>query len=279
MKKLFIIITLGVFMKGHQASAQITLDRQIDSSAYGLLWRMVQISPTETKYFFADTLNQSFSLYNMDFSPFITNIPVPDPFAFTSPLHFEVYYITRALFDCDTSNIEYVFAAPQNGHKPFRIYRTDGTLLFQRDSSFAPYCYGDCGNGGSDGLPPIISTSAGAKLVLTSYTSGNEQDFVYSLCGTLPSDVFDFATMPNSYVRIFPNPTSGQLTFQINLPDNMNEYELVILDSNGREVRRGKTRDLNRNYSIDVRDFSSGTYFYTLCTKSKSYQSGKFIFK
>lgn len=271
-KYLFLLVSTS-------SSAQITLDMQIDSSSYPTLWRFVQISPTETKYFITDTLNQTFSLYNMDFTPFITNIAVPDPWAWTSISHFEAYYITRSLFDCDTSNIEFVFAAPvaSFGYEPFRILRTDGTLLFQRDSSFLVYCFGDCGNGGETGITSIVNTSAGTKMVLTSYASGNEQNFIYSLCGTLPTDVYDLTQQHRSYVTVFPNPTSSTLTFKINPPDNKNEYELVIVDNNAREVKREKVNSQNRNYVINASNMSSGTYFYSLCTKNKSYQSGKFI--
>ncbi len=259
------------------STAQITLDAQIDSSAYPALWRMVQISPTETKYLFPDTVNNTFNLLNMDFTPFISNIAVPDPWAWTTVQHYSVYYITRDLFDCDTSNIEFVFAAPLTAYKPFRVLRTDGTLLFQLDSAIAFFCGGDCGNGGSDWVPPILNTSAGAKLVLSKFNSGNEVDYIYSLCGTLPNQVFDFPTISQSYVRIFPNPSAGLLTFQLNLPDNRNEYELVILDINGAELKREKVNVLSNTFSIDVKEYSSGSYVYSLCTKNKSYQNGKFI--
>src|SRR5205085_290777 len=108
--------------------------------------------------------------------------------------------------------------------------------------------------------------------------NGNsERDFIYSLCGTVPDEVFDFRTIAHSYVKIFPNPTSNLLTFQITLPDNKNEYQLVILDSNGRELEREKVNALNQTFSVDVKNFSSGSYLYSLCTKSKTYQNGKFV--
>ncbi len=57
----------------------------------------------------------------------------------------------------------------------------------------------------------------------------------------------------------------------------MNEYELMILDNNAKEIKREKINFRNANYSIDMTNCSSGTYYYSLCTKSKAYQSGKFI--
>jgi hypothetical protein len=260
------------------SSAQITLDRQIDSSSYPTLWRFVQISPTETKYFLTDTLNQTFSLFNMDFTPFITNISVPDPWGWTDPnANFEACYITRSLFDCDTSNIEFAFTAPIHPNKPFRIYRTDGTLLFQRDSSFLAYCLGDCGNGGENGITSIVNTSSGTKMILTTFSSGQEQNLVYSLCGVLPNDIYEFSQKNKNYVLLYPNPTSTSLTFKINIPDNLNEYQLVIIDNNAREVKREIVNSQNKILILDMSNMSNGTYFYSLCTKNKLYQSGKFI--
>ena len=271
---LFLVLTFMFQPKGH---CQITLDAQIDSSAYPALWRMVQISATETKYFFPDTVNNTFSLLNMDFTPFMTNIAVPNPWGWTTARHYEAYYITRDLFDCDTSNIEFVFAAPTSAVTPFRILRTDGTELFRLDSAIAFFCAGDCGNGGSDYIPPIINTSAGAKLTLSKFNSGNEVDYVYSLCGRLPEVFIDFNNISSSYVTLYPNPSAGLLKFEINVPDNLNEYELAILDCNGKEIKRVMGKDLGRIVNLDAENFINGAYFYSLCTKNKKLQTGKFI--
>jgi len=107
--------------------------------------------------------------------------------------------------------------------------------------------------------------------------SHGQKIYIYSLCGTLPENVFDFTYFNQSFVKIFPNPSSGTLTFQIIQPDNINEYELVILDNDAQEIRREKISHGIDKFVIDVSSFSSGTYFYSLCTKSKAYQSGKFI--
>lgn len=255
--------------------AQITLDNIVTPTlGIGYDFYTVQISSTETKYLFNDTTANTFSLFNMDFTPFLTNIGVPEPFDALSS-QFQVIYVTRALFDCDTSNIEYVYQASSNSNKPFRIMRTDGTQLFQLDSAFGPYCLGGCLNM-SDIIIPIRNTSSGTKLFLNKYNP-SQQIFIYSLCGTLPNEIFDFATFNQSLIKIYPNPASNSLTFEFNLPDNINEYEIVILDNSAKEVIREKINIRKDRHIIDLSDFRSGTYYYSLCTKSKAYQSGKFI--
>ena len=209
----------------------------------------------------------------MDFTPFMLDIAVPEPFAPFSNAY-QVIYVTRTLFDCDSTNIEYVYESPGNSTKTFYIMRTDGTQLFRLDSADGPYCLGGC-LGMSDVIQPIKNTSSGAKLFLQRPFTGEIN--IYSLCGTFTTDIFEDVMRNNSYVTVFPNPTSHILTFKINPPDNMNEYELVIVDSNAKEARREKIEKGIDKYIIDVSGYNNGTYIYSLCTKNKSYQTGKFI--
>lgn len=272
-KTLLIFVSVLLIFKSN-VKAQITEDTVISPLGIGFDFYTVQISKNETKYLFADTLTNTFSLYNMDFSPFMTNISVPEPF---DNFTFQVMYVTRYLFDCDSSNIEYVYASTTDNTKPFRIVRTDGTILFKVDSAIAPFCTGGC-LGYSDIIVPIRNTSAGTKLFLNKYDStGRQQIHIYSLCGALPTSVFDISMFQQPAVKIFPNPTAGQLNFQINLPNNVNDYELVILDSNAKVIKRESIGAVKTRYSIDVSNFSSGTYFYSICTKNNTYKSGKFI--
>src|ERR1043165_6491616 len=126
MKKvvLFILATASSIV----SNGQITLDTMV-YRYLGEDFKPVQISSTETKWFFADTTNNTFSLFNMDFTPFITNVVVPEPFAPASS-SMQALYITRSLFDCDSTNIEYAYYSPRNIGKSFKVLRTDGTLLF-----------------------------------------------------------------------------------------------------------------------------------------------------
>ncbi|MFI5220320.1 MAG: T9SS type A sorting domain-containing protein [Bacteroidia bacterium] len=275
MKKLAAILVTLFLLQASSTKGQISLDTVVTTS-YGIGWDFytVQISSTETKYLFADMSANTFSLFNMDFTPFMLNIAVPEPFA-PGLYGFQVLYVTRTLFDCDSSNVEYMYETPAGGHRTFYIMRTDGTQLFTLDSAYAPYCSGGC-LGYSDVIKPIRNTSDGAKLFLYRQSSPMSS-YIYSLCGTLLDDGFDLSKINQSFVKIFPNPASGSLTFEVNPPDNINEYEVVIFDNNAKELKREKVQRGKYRYTIDVSAFSNGTYFYTLCTKNKSYQSGKFV--
>lgn len=272
MKKLILILLATFLFCSKKSIAQVTFDHEVDSTYIGYWFRAVQISSSETKWYFADTLTNTFSLFNMDWSLFLANIPVPEPMG----LDFQVLYVSRTLFDCDSTNIEYMYEAPINNTKTFRIMRTDGTVLLSVDSANAPYCFGSCGGGGQNTVP-IINTSDSARLFVQKYTLGYQQIFIYSLCGSLPTDVFDFSLGNHVFVKIFPNPSSETLTFEINPPDNQNLYDLVILDSDSKELKREKITAINQRFTMSVKDFASGTYLYQLASKDKISQSGKFI--
>lgn len=257
-------------------TAQITLDTVVTSqSGIGSSFYTVQISSNETKYLYEDSLTNTFSLYNMDFTPFLTSIPVPEPF---DNWTFQVQYVSRSLFDCDSTNIEFVYEAPTTGYKTFYIMRTDGTELFKLDSANGPFCAGGCLSL-SDVIRPIRNTSSGTKLFLQRPWSMNQAftTNIYSLCGSLPLEVFDLTIREQTFVTVYPNPASMSLTFILNLPDNINEYELVIVDSNSKEIKREQVRIQNFEFKLDANNLSQGTYYYSLCTKNKSYQSGRFI--
>jgi hypothetical protein len=188
-------------------------------------------------------------------------------------------YITRTLFDCDSTNIEFAYQNPIGFINPFYVVRTDETVLLKVDSANGPYCIGAC-QGMSDFTRPIRNTSDGAKLFLQKPSaSWSQRLLIYSLCGELATDVFDFAQIKSPFVSVFPNPASNTLTFQITLPDNMNEYELVLLDSFARVIKRQNLSNSPNNFTVDISSFNDGIYLYTLSSKDRVYKTGKFIVK
>lgn len=275
MLKIYLVFPVAFLLTFNSAKTQITLDTLVfpQLGYQGYSFKPVQISGTETKYFWADTVTNTFSLLNMDWTPFISDVAVPLPFG---PFDYQCLYITRSLFDCDTTNIEYLYTAPISGGADRKLFimRTDGTQLLQLDSAFCEYCYGAC-LGGSDVIKPIENTSDGAKLFVVK--TENPGIYVYSLCGTLPTNVFDFTTNSTSFLNIYPNPASNSITFLINPPDNTKVYELTIYDNQAKILNRTSIPFGENKLTIDVSDFAGGGYFYSLCTKEKSIQTGKFI--
>ncbi len=259
------------------SKAQITLEYANDTLAFGDFY-CTDIGGGDFKYVSVNQKTNGFSLYNMDMTPYLTNVIVPTT---TDSIKngFVVIYITKTLFDCDSTNIEYVFERPVgiNPTKPsFRVFRTDGTLLLKVDSARGPYMYGGSFAGSME-LKPIINTPFGTKLFLDILNPSGFGIKIYSLCDELPTSYLHLPPYSNSYLKVYPNPTNGELIFDINYPSNIEEYQLQVVDVTGQLIKREKISQLQSRYVLDVSNFSSGTYFYSLTSKSKSYQTGKFV--
>lgn len=254
--------------------AQITLQYTLDSVTTGGQFYCTDLGNNDFKYVFVDTAINGFHLYNMNMTPYMT-VNVPLVYGKIGYFYLPIY-ITKTLFDCDSTNIEYAYDAPYDGLKhPFYVFRTDGTILLQVDSANGPYSFG--GYGGAHDIRPIQNTSDGTKLFLQyfnqQYGSGL---YIYSICGTLPANIYDFSEH-KQFVKVFPNPTSQELNFEIIPPNNQEEFHLMIFDSNAKQQRRESIALINNKYSLDISNLSSGTYYFSLASKNRVYQSGKFI--
>jgi len=272
MKKQFtILIIIACILLSSASNAQVTLEQTYSLPHTQENFRIINLGNNNYKYVIVNYHDSNFSLYNLDHSPFMLNISVP--LLDTIGPGYDISYITSSLFDCDSTNIEYVLTAVSAPTKyTFYIYRTDGTLLFSKDSVTMSYC-SLCGAGGAD-VEGITNTSSGAKLLLFNNQNKNIF-FVYSLCGNLPVNIMEI-NQSTSYVKVFPNPTSDQINFNITPPGNIEKYELIIFNSVFQTI---KTTEINgeTKINLDCTPLSSGTYFYSLQNKNKVYQAGKFI--
>jgi hypothetical protein len=251
------------------ASSQIILENQYYIFKKNLyLW---DIGNSDLKYVLFDSTG--FSLYNLDHSPYLLNVVPPIPL-WQSPSFYEVAYITKSLFDCDSSSIEYVVTRG-NYLSNFYIFRTDGTMLFEKDSVTGPYNIG--GFDGSLIQQPIVNTPSGTKLFLQD-NRGQIPDsmYIYSLCGTLPAMIRD-PTLSFNYVEVYPSPTVGLVNFKIIQPSNQQIFTLTIFNSSFQKVDEAIIS--GTHYQIDLRHkyLSAGTYFFDLRSNFKIYQTGKFI--
>lgn len=275
MKKVILILSIITLLSFKMTNGQIVLEHVYDSTSVGGNFYITDLGNNNSKYVFIDTTSNSFSIYNLDGSAYLLNISTPEPIL----PDFTVAYITSSLFDCDSTNIEYAFMSYQNAAKPFRVMRTDGTVLLHVDSARGPVCYGCVA--GTKEIVPIVNTQEGAKLFLMqlNWTTYIRKTLVYGLCGTLPNttDIFDFPPLNNSSVKLYPNPTSESITFETNLPNNLQNFELIIYDNNSKELMRNKIAQPNQNFILNVKELNTGTYYYRLTSQQQSFNSGKFI--
>jgi len=264
-----------IILLNHKTDAQINYEHSYpgpNSPAFSRLV-IINLGNNDYKYFYFDYNLNQLKLFNLDHSPYSTVIP---PFPLINEGTYTIGYVTKSLFDCDTNMFEYAIM-PGDGTKNFYIYRQDGTLLFERDSTIAPWCFG-CFNASYD-FRAISNTPSGAKLfLLKADSSGALMAFdVYSLCGTLPEDVINLEAASNTFVKVFPNPAIGTTDFQFDLPGNIKKYELNIYNSAAEKIKTIRIQNATEKYHLDGNDLSSGLFFYTISADSKVLQNGKFI--
>jgi hypothetical protein len=77
----------------------------------------------------------------------------------------------------------------------------------------------------------------------------------------------------------YPNPASQMTSFDYNLPSSANSAQLIIRNSLGVEVENSMLDNQSGKKSINVSNYSSGIYFYTLVVDGKTIQSKKIIVK
>lgn len=274
MKKTFLLIFSSLLFCMQDGKAQIALDFENDSIAFGPNeFYCVDIAENESKFIHLNEKLNSFTIYNLDMTPFIADIPFPVGDSLKNG--YVVMYVSRTLFDCDSTNIEYAYSVPVAFRAPFRIIRTDGTVLLEVENARGPYHFGGS-SGGSMILSPIKNTSEGAKLFLDILNPSGKGIQVYSLCGELPTDYVNLPGM-ESYVNVYPNPSGMKITFEVKSPNNLEAFELVIYDIHGNELNRKGISIMNEKFILDVSNFNSGSYIYSLVTKHKSFQTGRFI--
>ncbi|MEI6853415.1 MAG: T9SS type A sorting domain-containing protein [Bacteroidota bacterium] len=271
MKKTILIIAGIMMLFNASVMSQITFEHSYNVYKKDLYVK--DIGNNNYKYVIFDS--SGFSLYNLDYSAYLLNVVPPIP-VWQPPVYYEISYISNTLFDCDSNNIEYVISRggyPSN----FYIYRSDGTLLFEKDSAVG--CYNIGAFGGSEIIQPIVNTPAGTKLFLidnkVQYLTTNTE-YIYSLCGSLPESISEIPH-DNIYVKVYPNPTDGIINFQIDQPNNYDKFRLTIYNTSFKKVLETVIDEKDFQLNINQKQLPSGVYLFDLRTDKKVYQTGKFI--
>ncbi len=256
--------------------AQITYEHTYlgPNSASEVRPQLINMGDNYYKYVEVDYASNQIKLYNLNHSSYATiNVPI----ALSNSGEYTIGYVTKSLFDCDTTMFEYAIMPSSNWHNSFYIYRQDGTQLFKRDSTLGPYCFG-CFTGSYD-VRPVVNSPVGAKLFLmkADVIGYFQTTDVYSLCGTLPESLDDLNTASAQFVRLFPNPNSGLAEFVFDLPGNSKNYELTIFDSSSRIIESIRISGTTKKHRFENSSLSAGLYFFSFKDEKKILQTGKFI--
>jgi len=81
-------------------------------------------------------------------------------------------------------------------------------------------------------------------------------------------------------IKIYPNPTSDIIHFQINSSSTASEFDFHLFDVLGKEIKSYHFKPSNNLdvLTLDMKDLESSVYFYQIISKSKNNHNGKLYF-
>ena len=188
----------------------------------------------------------------------------PDPSGDKSEC--SILYISQSLFNTDTK-VEFMYAywwyktTDSTWHAITQIVNEDGSILFSRDA--APLVQ----PAWHDQYYPIYNTTNGTKLILSNVNGTAE---IFSLAGTFTSGIATNNILGNAaQMSLFPNPSTGggMITINYTLPTETRTANLLVFDTQGRQVKSYKIGNGMSNILVNPAELSKGTYFYSIQTE------------
>lgn len=279
MKKISFIICIFLYVI---ANAQITLEHTYDSSstivslgpsgAEQSQLMLINFEVTGEQYVRINRWGKTICIYNMNHI-----LQKTIPFS-TFPMDFnnksgDFLYFSEKLFDTD-SGMEFMYGVKTSAGPYYTgIYNDDGSVIFSD-------------TGAAIVRPnwlmqqyPIYNSSQGTKMIL-SYE--NKQTKVFSLPGTLTTGIQNgneqlIQAQGGSISNVYPNPTTGAVTLQYELPKGGSSGEIVLYNQQGAEVKRYTVDDTFKELLLDNTMLPAGTYFYQLQTSKGAVGTKKMV--
>ncbi len=115
----------------------------------------------------------------------------------------------------------------------------------------------------------VIYNCDGLTDPTASYNFGETEDYCLEVRSTVTSLVSQSPF--ELHVNVFPNPTLGQLTVQL---ENNNNYKLVVLNALGQVI---VSQDAEINNLIDLKNIDSGLYFLKVLDKNHTLYTTRVI--
>lgn len=245
--------------------AQVTFEKTYDYSA-----TVVNLETIGFKYYLMDVPNSECRIYNMDHSLYQTiDCPVPNGYFLA-----DVKYVSEQLFD-DDSDIELAFTyykTVTTTNSYYYIYGAkvvseDGTVLQTIDN--AQYIYvNQTGDFEYKLFAYCFDYSASPEIVWTS---------IYGVPGTSVSVISSPNSQEDVFLNAYPNPASDVIKLEYELPVNVRNAQLYIINSNGNMVKDYMIDGHSTNISMNVNDLSSGVYYYYIKYDKHQSESRKII--
>ena len=91
-----------------------------------------------------------------------------------------------------------------------------------------------------------------------------------------PESIADFNSV-DVFSNAYPNPASSVVSFDYNMPFNVNSASVAIFNMMGQEVVRQNLNLGGSRVDLNVSDLNEGVYFYSLIVNNETVKTNKFV--
>ncbi len=219
-----------------------------------------------------------FELYNLDFTLF-KSIDHPEVLGNAYYIH----YITRSMFDCDTTQVEYLANVDSTDPlvRGVRIYREDGSELLNVPN----FRLTNIGIGNQDPtLSSVTADGSGSYLMFGQSTPGFDRK-LYHFCGQPPQ--LSARNMQGEILGgrpgvatqgfgLYPNPAHDHIRIEYDL-EGYQSATVSIYSISGTLVKQVMVGQAFKSFLLDISSIPAGTYVVHVATKEGLKLSEKFI--
>ncbi|MFZ6053364.1 T9SS type A sorting domain-containing protein [Halocola ammonii] len=272
MKKL---ILLPFLFLAYLSFGQIDEIAEIEGYSYEV--RVLLIDHDMPKILVYEPSENHFDLYNEDYTLYRS---VDIPYNYQGSGQYNMFHVSRTLFDCDTTNIEYLISWSGQTQVWTKVIREDETeLLSEEDVVYNAF------NTATPESNGIVSGSNGSLLHLEGSVWGAPLSRIYHLCGQLPRNTSRMdSTMTGlteedeilDQVKLYPNPSDSQITIDYDLEGN-ESGTIKVFSMKGQLVEEKQLGSFFNKVMLDISDYSAGSYIVKIQTASGEILSERFI--
>jgi hypothetical protein len=233
-----------------------------------------------------DSVHYQCVFYNSDFTEYKTvdmaldhMIAITD---FKTP-RLEINYISENTFDLDNDIdilCQFTYYNKKNDlYAQVIVYNENGSVLFATDidNTNAFLINSSIANGSI--LPSLINTNEGTKMILDVYNINDAKySFdMYSLPGSVPTNLKSTGTESDNYLNAFPVPANDFVNMDYKLAGDQNSGEIEVIDQQGRTVQKIRVDKNQGLLRMPVKNYSNGIYFYQLNSKRGAPRTAKVL--
>lgn len=229
--------------------SQVTLQK-----TYNYSTTVVKLETLGYKYYLMDVPASQARIYNMDHSVYKTiSCSVPNGYYLG-----DVKYVSQNLFNTDSQiELVYIYYKYVTASTPYYMY--GAKVVNESGATLASI----------DGVQYIYVNKTGdAEYKLFAYCFDYSifpekvWTNIYSLPGSLVSALNFSSQQTDSFLNAYPNPASDIVRIAYELPENVKDANLYLIDATGRPVRNYQIDNHIDNLALNVNDLSAGVYHY-----------------